>query len=182
VNDFRQTIAALDDATPAPSRVDLARLCLRAADDCEHSYRRWRAGAMAACAATLLVGIGAASLVDVDFQRDRMTVAWRRHAAPPAPHVLVDNDPVIASPQDVETAVLADRATTPVDSDIRLSYPALRDRALAQGIESLPLPELSSADGFDNSTVDPGGNYLELRQQLLDAAQNTPARSDNRDV
>ncbi len=151
----RQELARLESSreqlnrvTERPVRIDLARLCLRGAEQWERSRRRWRRIGYAAAAAVILIGIFVARQVRFEVQDGQMLIAWR--------HVPPQN--VQPLPTSLENP--------PSQQMASVDYLRLRTRILNQGTDIANAPDVF----IDEPTNSPR-SYRALRDQLLSPNQ-----------
>lgn len=85
----------LDLVADQPMRVDLARLCLRSAEQWERSRRRWRRIGYLSAAAVILVTVFLSRQVRWELHDGQMLISWRNLVQEPRP---VERPPTMPTP------------------------------------------------------------------------------------
>lgn len=117
--ELRRSFQLLGSVPRTETRVDLGRLYRRAAARSQRSRRRWRRGALVACAATLLVSVVALGRLRIECHADSLMLSWGDSALEP--------DGVRPSPAGDLPSPAAVRREPDVPNDSRAPTPSPAD-------------------------------------------------------
>ena len=133
------TSAALDALPAHDTQVDLARLCLRQAEQVSRVRRNWFYAYWGTCAAVLLIAASAGLLVRVEVHAGHMVVAW-------------------SAERDIDEEQLPSKLP-----DSRLKY-----QAQSPDVQFASAPgSTSSSEGRPTPTWGSEAAYLQARDELL---------------